>query len=478
MKFRPSIYSCALISLVATAAFSAGCTDETDPVVTPETPPAPVTVSVRASTNAEAAIAGALVAINTEDGALLESGTTDASGQYVTQNLSEKVIITVADPNGPAADVHTQSVYEAKPGSTYVFHSAQPSPDHGTVSFTTSNLPIGADYVSISADKCGTTITGAVSSNFNVTSDCLQSDGKITVYAEAFSATNQIMGYAIAADQTLAAGGTLNLTFNTWVPTDRTIAFSAVNTPGTLTNGNLGFYVYHKNAKYSFRTSNYGMVTGNSYTGASYTYGSPLAVADGGHGYILSFQGGIDTATGPVSAGFISQLPSISTNVVFDLSQSLASTQVTSSIDISNPGQPDLSWSAAEGAFDGAVAILTWDDASMNYHSWTVKAPAERGLVTFPVLPASMAAFTPSTAVPLAAAGIVMVDASAISDYDTFAQSFDLFEALDARFRTTAAGGIKYTLALSSTPVFKPAPGQQSVTAARSSNPLKALLNR
>ena len=388
---------------------------------TPDTGTEPVVGTVQVLVAGQfSGVAGVPVAINDSTGALVANGVTDMTGHYSKANVTEGGSITIGTESSGSKILQTR--YNFKVDREYRFDVEQEGNQVGTVTVTAVGAP--DTNVSITIGRCG----GSPGTPIKITQNCLQSDGKVTVYATSFDTSRVVHGRAVAYD--VAVGAVTPVTLNTWATPETTLTPSIVGAPGEIQEADLTLQLERKGIAYGLEATKYGTIDGNRYSGTQYRFPEQLPLPQNGHGFVFSGGFVTDGPDGYRIGQFFVRLADPSTNQNFSAMNRTPNVEIpVATVDGFAEGRPRFAWSvtgteADLQSVDAVVGVIAWNNAA---HYWIVTAPQEWGLAEWPrELPASLDPFLPPANGGVYAGPIMYAaNASWTSGYDEFASQVD-----------------------------------------------------
>lgn len=445
----------AFVAIVSFAILTVGCEEPLPPGVDPvET--GPVTIKVVSAIDHATAMSDVKVAVNAADGSIIADGVTDASGTFTVAEIEAGASATIASEDtrqGPML----QTKFELKPNATYTFTVFKDPRVVGQITVTGTNIPSGT-YQDAYVGNCRLSL----GIQEDLTEDCIQSDGKITIYAYAYDTNRVTRGRAVAYDVTFTDGMTVNL--DDWYSAPTTgFNFAAVNASTAIIDAFFELHAQRRGTQFRLEASNYGEVSENTFTNYSVYFPKDLPAAENGHGFLLEYQHSIQTATGIRFNGFISRKQWITSPMQVDLSQAILPVEITSLVgDFSDNVSPAANWTVNNGdSADAAILVLQWANSGKDI-TWTATTPMINGHAKLPALPASMSNYAPATGGVVTGPILLTADSSRVTGYDEFAQN----ESSIFLFERTIEGGsteatIKYNATISTDFVLKTTPEQQ-----------------
>jgi hypothetical protein len=395
-------------------------------------PPSPVTMNV---TLGGAPEPGVLVVFNDAQGAILSSGTTDATGAFAAIVPSGSQVTVVFVNTG----VRIETVTGLEPGD--VLHATDLAPRSVTLDIDSipDNPPADAarglvlvGSYSDCAQTMGVSDTVGIPFDFAFPIGCAQSDVVSPIFL-AYDSTYTEIGYTFQKNVALDGNGVdgggipVNVT-HPWAPS----ATMTLTTP--ITALPLGSLAYEESSGGTVDESSFApgmgsqdedMDAGIYMTTSTMHPDYPDAVQIEATVYevqptqaaFLSFQGRATRIPPPTSAGTLS----------VDLSNLLPA--ITAASYTGNVGTPTaISWTTAAPLSD-ADGLVVWFDgmnAGNAYATWTVFGPATATSCTLPTLPPSAANLAPSTVWAVLPTTFA-VDVSFFAGYADFKTTFESF---------------------------------------------------
>jgi hypothetical protein len=442
---------------------AAGHEDPTDsPAVgQPPTVAASITVRVLGTIDNPAPVAGAQISVNASDGSVITSGASDSSGSFTVANPPTGASITVQAQDARFSFVtgFLQTYYDVAPGSTYIFRFARPvapPTQIATIHATVSNAPTDT-FITVDA---GPDCRGSGTTDVAIFPSCVQSDGKVTVYATAMRSDRTLVGAALLRDVAFTPGGTTNVALDTWPtpPAGQQLSFGSA--PGPILDPNsvfggsaISYSFYRRGIVYTPEVSTPGKTSGNAFTTQSYLFPIELPLGEPGKGFLVGFSSGFETSAGSQYGGFVSRVNALPSFAEYDLHQALPVLDLTAFLDIRNFARPAVTWSSSAGTFDGAFLVGSWQNLGDDSATlWLAKSPVGRNAMTLPTLPLSIAASAPRPGARFGAFLLSMMDASWVSGYNAFTDQ-DSVDVLGGMIDVPAGteGALKYAIAVPAT---------------------------
>jgi hypothetical protein len=229
----------------------------------------------------------------------------------------------------------------------------------------------------------------------------------------------------------------VNVALDTWT-TGNSLSISMSNAPGemnfagTLQPPTADLSFQRKGLNYRYNAENFGMGSGNIFSGAEWNYPAALPEQANGHGYELKFASQFKMSDGSLTmGGFTVQTATPSSPWTFDLSFLTDLAIPAASVDLTDPTHMAISWMMPESSrYDAAVMGTSWTTGG-TFHLWLGMAPHTRGLMELPELPASMSDYLPPTGGVFNGPLLFMADASWIDGYNNFAASVSAMSILN-----------------------------------------------
>lgn len=446
----------ALFAVVSFSVFTIGCEDTLPPGVTPEET-GPLTIKVVSETDHPVVMSDVRVVVNAADGSIIEEGVTDASGSFVVAEVEAGVSATIATEDSTRGRM-LQTRFDLKPNATYTFTAFTNPRVVGTITVTGTNMPSGT-FQDVNIGNCRATLGTAT----QLTEDCVQSDGKVSIYASAYNSNRIVHGRAAKYDLPFVTGMTVNLSDWYSVATSN-FNFSAVNGPTAIMNAYFELIAQRRGTEFRFEAHKNGEVSEKSFSGYSLNFPNQLPLPENGRGFQLVYQQHSQTATGLRIRGFLSRKQWIVSPMQIDIASGTPSVEISSLVaDLSDGGKPAASWAATgDESADAAILFLQWSNDGKDV-SWVGATPLTNGYAKLPDLPASMSGFAPpSSGGILLGPVLITAHSSRISGYDEFAQN----ESALFLFNSRVTGGsteatIKFTATLATDFALRTTPSQQ-----------------
>lgn len=432
----PHVLALALVS----ATLVSGCKDDDAPGIES----GPVTVRVMSSFPQSGAqpvpYVNALVSVNDVTGKTIVTGTTAADGRFTANNVTSGASITVATPSGGQLSKLLHTVYDVQPGGEYlVSHPTKDPTPVGTVTISISGVPAGGSILRAYIGKCGNQAAAAATTlSIAITSDCLQSDGKASLYAYVENSTQQLHAYAVVTDVTLPASGNFTVNANAWQAVAGandlfTVRASFLNSAHKLDYFSPVLSYSRRGVSYGATQASPGqldMETSTSFTDTIFQVIPTLVERSPGYGYFLAFGGTFTGRTGGTrQSGARISTDTLPRTGYYDLSAYRIAQEIVSlEADLNDSARPELYWTTetvAAGEVDAAVAVLSWGVGGALVN-WITVAPADLGMASFPELdPVLFAGYLPAEADDGLIDGplLLLVDASWRAGYQDFVRN-------------------------------------------------------
>lgn len=413
-------FSRALVAFVLALVsfFALACVESTTPPTDGMEPEiGAITIKVVSMDRNAVPMTGVKVAINDADGELLLDGTTDSNGEFVADDMTAGASATVADENSPFGGL-LQTKFALKPGKTYQFSVTNKPTILGTITVNGTNIPGGVLFTDVKVGECH----GSLGSSFTITSNCVQTDGKFSVYAEGMGSDRTIYGRALKTDLTFT--NNMTVTLSDWYTPTSTMGISSFNAPAELTSAFFDVEFERRGTYFTNEALHAGAVSGTSFTGAAIAVPTLLPDATGGHGFNLSYQHALKSAAAIKAGGFYARKQWVEAAMILDSSKLMPGVDIQSLLpDFSDLTRPAMTWTiAAPELTDAALAAFTWVNGSTTV-TWLGATPTETGYAKVPVLPTSMSALA------LPSGGVVQGPILFVADwthgtgYDAFVES-------------------------------------------------------
>jgi hypothetical protein len=401
------------------ASLDATTSDVTVPEASVDAGPAPVTVAVSSALGPEQ---GVTVVFQDATGAILSSGTTDATG--------------TASGGVPAGGQATVLLGTSLAPAAYTIQGVAPG-DTLAVYDTSSDAIYDSDSVSIDSWSSGAPAGTANYTAYIGACERIAAMPPIVDTANQCSAAGHFGVLLEATGDADAGSPTLGYTWqngNT-LPTDG--GTTHVNMAGAWSTTTASQTITVENAP-AFTGSLNGAVTLSQIADGTMLSSSNSAIpADGGTAFPF-YPGYPDFLQSEVRFDNFTQFFAVATRgapgagsgtTTLDLSQ-LPPYITTAAVDSSVVSQPSVTWSVqadagATGAFDGVLVVVGWagtNDAGVNVRgTWSIVAPPTSTKVQVPAIPGGSSAWAPlaSQTYPV----VVLVDATYVSGYAQFRSS-------------------------------------------------------
>lgn len=398
----------------------------------------------------------AQIAFNSPSGALLPLQALPVAGQpgvYRAEDVPPGTTVTAAafDAQGTFPVKLLQTIYDVKPNATYVIALfGAPAP-----------TLVGRIRVALSpnswasAGGCPLFAVPAGSTNYegDITSACLQADGKVSILAETPNGSGSRTVY-YALDQQLMASGvtTVSLTVNS-APRSQVVNFRSgpgeINFPGADPVASAVLFLYRKGFQYAVSSDVAGTASGSSFLGTHWSVPPTFAESGNGKGYLSYFYSQFRLAGGVTKVGsVISQTATAPTPWEVSLAglPGLDVTQARSNL--TDLTHVSVRWNPSASTYDAVASLVSWQGAS-GTQAWVAVGRPSSGVLAMPELPAAMASYLPAGTPSLNGPVLYHLDASWLSGasaYDQFAQAGAFVRnALDRPALLQQAGTLRFT---------------------------------
>lgn len=417
MKFANAF---SVLALMFLSVLFTGCPGEEPPTGPTGPTSGTVTIYTKSMTASQTPVAGLTVAINDETGELVDTGETDSAGTFVATDVPANSSATVVSESTELGKLMLTK-FGLQPEKSYTFNVLRESPVVATVTVTLTNLPFDSVYQSIyvGGSKCSAQSGVPLS----LKAECVQSDGKVSIYATAFDAQNRVVGQALKLDLPLTA--VITQTIDDWyVVTSNTVQVNLANAPYDLSSSAtyINLAVQRRDSTFPLGWNQIGTANANAFTGTTFAIPTTLAAPENGHGYLLKTQSTAVTQAGTRVDGFIIRTQSFPTLVQYGLDQWLPALQARRVwADLADATRPAMGWElTGEGSVDAVMALMSWTNNGNNVN-WLTTMPAGDGYAQLPQLPASMTDFLPPSGGLIQGPILFTAEASWCAGYDEFA---------------------------------------------------------
>jgi len=337
-------------------------------------------------------VPNATVVLGNSSGAMVTYGTTDANGEYTFTSPPANATVTAAMScidSGTHTNYSLEAIYDVNvPAVTSLLNDCNTNSSKiGTI---TVNVTSSISGVTSNVVHLGGNSNYGARTTYDIYSDYLQSDGKLSIVIEGRDANGKTIGYGSLLDQTFTSGMSVNINVNQPVSY---VQYQLTNIPATvkvlwndLAPVRKGQQIYLSTNISSSTTSTTLNVPYVPSYGDSFTYSTEAILDQNNNGHDDSFTG----------LGVVGGTASAPSNQSFDFSQKLT---IPSSLAVSNgagTATPTISWAGTDlnaTFLNGQWRIPYSSTAQMQMWFY---ASSTRTSIVFPELPQSLSAFRPS----------------------------------------------------------------------------------
>jgi hypothetical protein len=344
---------------------------------------------------------GVTVVFSDATGALVATGTTDATGS-VTQDVAAGSQVTALfnTSNGP----NLVTIVGVKPGDVLKLVDGPVYVNGANVQATIDAFTQGDASVSdyyISSAGCSTDTNGAVGTfEYGLGNGCQNVSGQVPILVQALDSSNNGLAWQAAQGSLLASDAgvaSVDLTSTSWTTTFGTQSVTLLNAPDTLEPG-VGFTEF--TAVDSVSSVAFGLST---FTGQYPDAGVQTFEFNATHPGFAAFdqieaddtisQSGGASVLAIADRVSTTTLASPSANDTIDLNDVLP-TITNATLDATHPTRPSIAWTSA-APLTGAVATVVqvkWSDplddaGDVRAGTWTIAVPASQMSVVPPQIP-------------------------------------------------------------------------------------------
>ena len=340
-----------------------------------------------------APLAGVTVVLGDSSGALVNSLTTDVNGEVTFSNPPANATVTSAvsgtSPYGTSQTLYSlHAFYDVNvPAFTISLTRG------GIVTAGTANVHVSNSVISVTnwdiwpGAIFGSDVVDPVA--IDIYPADVQSDGKVSFVAFGYDVNNMLTGFGTLVDQAFVSGMTTTVDLNRTDFTTLNTTFS--NVPATAKGINwIDFGMSRKDGDFVYLSDGLilpvpavhgaGVVAGY---GDRFSYDMEILLDTNSDGPVDAYMGSFRDST-------------ILANQTVDFS---TYPSVPGNISTSGTGtaRPTISWTGSDPAADEIWMSVYYSPSISVEYAYTIEAPVTRSAVQFPELPASLAAFRPTS---------------------------------------------------------------------------------